>query len=298
MKWNYFNDIPGDSPLAVIDGYKNDRRKTRQRRKKERVTCLVVHMTGGTIVSKAIAAGLDPYEKCLSYYTTKDTSSHYLLGYDGMLFQMTDEHLRVGHVGVHSDEMKAYRDGRWARGKSAKGSKKEGNLKAPTKKTVELWKESWPQYAHPQMIAKFHGQNSINNCSVGVEMPPCGYHVKGKWTSLYDLGLSDYKPMRPGLRHTTAQHVGIALLACDIAERWGWPDGWWNDPKGGPRTPYLPGHEDVDLYGRSNKYGGWDPGALKTNHWWSWDFVTNVIRIRQTVDSFAQYVKLVTENIA
>lgn len=283
MGWNHFDDVVGDSPLAKeIPGRNNDNRSSRQRRKSERVSRVVAHMTGGSIVKKAIDHGRDPVEKCLDYYTSKGTSSHYLIGYDGTVYQMTDDHLRVGHVGVTTKERAEYLNGGWARGNDVNGEK-------VSPQTVELWHAAWPHYKSPQHLFP---SRSINDVSVGVEMPPCGYNQRGGWKPL-----DGQTPMRPGLRHTREQHLMFAALAVDVASRWKFDDGWWNDPKGGPRSPQLPGHEDVDLYGRSQRSGGWDPGALRTSPWWDWDYVISSIKIIRLSTMYISSVKSVVDKM-
>jgi hypothetical protein len=274
-KWKHWPNQSGDSPLAQrLDDDVDDFRGGRERTKKKPVSRLVIHMTGRTIVGSAIKEGLDPIEKCLSYYTTKLTSSHFLQGFGGELWQMTDERIRVGHVNTNDGtkfERPLYLDGSWARG--APGEK--GDVISPF--TVKTWKSYWPHYKSPQHL--FPGF-SVNDTSVGAENIPC-------------LTGSTYlaEPLRPGLWHTAAQHVGMALLACDLADRWSWLGQWWRDPKGGPRAPTLPGHEDVDLYGRAQKSGGWDPGALRTAPRWDWPFVTNMIVLRLTVGEHLGFLR-------
>jgi len=269
--WKVWADTAGDSSLAMrLDDDADDWRGGRERRSDESVGVLVVHMTGRTIVAKALREGLDPLEKCLSYYTTKRTSSHYLIGYDGELWQMTDDRIRVGHVGVETPERALYLNGGWAQGVADHEGRKI------SKATVASWRKAWPHYKSPQHL--FHTK-SVNNVSVGIEMPPC--YVNGGYIA---------PPLRKGLWHTAAQHLGVALLACDLADRWGWGPGWLFDPKGGPRSPALPGHEDVDLYGRSQPSGGWDPGALRAQPRWDWPMVHSLIGMRLAAGGISAFL--------
>ena len=256
-EWKNFNDITGDSPLAEQVSDTNDHRNARERREDENVDVFVVHMTGASIVKDAVEQGAEPFEYCLNYYTGKDASVHYLLGYDGRLFQMTDEHLRVGHVGVYAAERAAYLSGAWAEGETVQVGNKE--LGPISEHAVAHWRENWPAYNSPQHLFR---TRYVNNVSVGVEMPPCGYYKNGSWEPFPHVN------RHKNTRHTVEQHIGVAALACDIAERWGWPDRWWEDPEGGPRSPHLVGHEDVDLFGRSDRGGGWDPGYLRDSPRW------------------------------
>lgn len=74
--------------------------------------------------------------------------------------------------------------------------------------------------------------------------------------------------MRPGLRFTQAQHDTVAELAVDVARRNAWPadEEWW-------RTPRLLGHEDLTPIARCDRNGGWDPGALRDEPYFDWEYV-------------------------
>ena len=102
------------SELAVSVG---DPYSRKSRKREHDVFGLTVHMTGSTIVSKAIKKGKDPIEYCHEYYTNKSQSSHYLIGYDGTLYFYTQELLAPPHVGVYSKERTAYLNGSWKKGK-------------------------------------------------------------------------------------------------------------------------------------------------------------------------------------
>ena len=78
------------------------------------------------------------------------------------------------------------------------------------------------------------------------------------------------EPMRPGLKFTKAQHDTAAFLAVDIAERKGWPDGWW-------LTPRLGAHEFFTPISRHNTGGGWDPGITRAKPFFDFDYVQSVI---------------------
>ncbi len=274
--WDNWNHIAGDSPFAEHLGDDvDDFRGGREREQEERVSRLGVHMTGRSIVARALERDEDPLEHTLSHYTQKRTSSHYLLHWAGELWQMTDDRIRVDHIGVYEKERALYLGGGWARGEP---DHKDRVISA---KTVKMWKAAWPGYKSPQHLFPTH---SVNNVSVGVEMPPC--FVSGKYLA---------EPLRDGLWHTSAQHLGVALLACDLASRHGWKGNWWIDPKGGPRTPILPGHEDCDLYGRSQPSGGWDPGVLRSDPRWDWDTVIHLIMMRQTYGELCRYLVMAAD---
>ena len=259
--WKTWGGIAGDSDLAqrLADDV-DDFRGGRERRANEPVEHLVAHMTGRTFIAKAIKRGDDPLEALLAYYTQKRTSSHYLGGWHGELWQMTDDRIRVPHVGVTAAERRLYLSGAWREGVA------DPDGRVISQATLGYWDRAWPQYPSPQSLFR---SRSINDRSVGMEMPPC-------WVG----GVYLAEPLRDGLWHTAAQHCLCAMLACDLADRHGWRPNWWIDPRGGPRTLTLPGHEDVDLYGRSQKSGGWDPGALRKSPRWDWPTVRAMIGFR------------------
>lgn len=286
-RYTVFPDRVGDSSFATSYG-DGDQRKARERT--DPVHGLVVHMTGGSIVKKAVEAGVDPVVFASDYYSTKDYSVHYLADYGGSLFQFTDDRLRTPHVGVSPFERGAYLDGAWARGKRARGQGSQGLIGPVSKTAVSRWQESWDGYQSPQHLFP---TRYVNDSYVGIEMPPCGFHVDGKWKHL-----PDHEPHREGLRHTTGQHVAIAILAWDLAQRWGWPNDWHVDPRGNARSPRLLGHEDVDLFGRSNRSGGWDPGWLRKSVWFDWDFVYQLIVQRSECGSFETFVSSVWREIS
>lgn len=107
------------------------------------------------------------------------------------------------------------------------------------------------------------GTRTVNSCYVRVECVPCVFHS--------DDGLvtgDGVEPMRPGLRFTRAQHDTVAALAVDVARRNGWPEGktWW-------RTSRLVGHEDLTPISRHDRNGGWDPGGLRDDPYFDWEYV-------------------------
>lgn len=280
-RWKTFAEVSGDCHFAhTIRPNADDFRGARERRAHERVDTFLVHMTGRSIVRKAIDKGADPTNFCLRYYARQKSSPHYLCGYQGEIWQLTDDHLRVNHVGVSLDERKAYLDGRWKRGGKARGERREW-LKPITNVALRHWYRQWPMYKSPQHLFR---TRSVNNISVGVEMPPCT-----------DGRTFVAEPFSKGSWHTAAQHTAIALLACDVAERWSFPPGWFMDPRGGPRSPRLPGHEDVDLYGRSHGGGGWDPGALRDSPRWNWAHVHNMVALRLAVGSLREFLRRVAD---
>jgi hypothetical protein len=262
------------SPLAKTPpGHEPLRRPVTERARS--ITRFVVHMTGSSIVSKAVRRGTKPVDACLDYYCANKTSSHYLIDLDGTIYALTDERIRVGHVGVYADERRCYLDGSWAQGALPKESP---DVKVISREAVAQWHQAWPAYESPQHL---FSTRSINDCSVASEMPPAGYYVGGIWRQLPGVELWG------GTRHTVEQHVAVAQLALDLATRHAWPAHWLRDQHGGPRTPWVLGHEDVDLFGRADAGGGWDPGALRSRARWDWWAVycaIGILRVGATRD--------------
>jgi hypothetical protein len=62
---------------------------------------------------------------------------------------------------------------------------------------------------------------------------------------------------------TSAQYDALARLVVDVARRHGFAIH-------AAPSPRLLGHEDVEPIRRSNRYGGWDPGAHRTRPVFSW----------------------------
>jgi len=114
---------------------------------------------------------------------------------------------------------------------------------------VARWRERWPGFKSPAHL--FPG-SSVNNVFVGVELLPT--------------------PTRDRVygRFTLAQHQMVSMLAKDLGERAKLPARWW-------QTSRLLGHEDLTPLSRSNKGGGWDPGALRVDPDFHWGAVLQLL---------------------
>ncbi|HET6613672.1 MAG TPA: N-acetylmuramoyl-L-alanine amidase [Kofleriaceae bacterium] len=224
------------SPLAI---QADDRRHDRRRRGP--VWGMVLHQTGRGIVARAARHGVSPLELALSYYAQSSGGTHYVIDYDGKIYQVADDDRRVGHVGVAADERRRYLSGEWERDFSAAA--------------VKRWHERWPGRKSPQHL---YPTRSPNSCYVGCEMLPL--------EEVPDPNNPEWTHWFPGMRYTESQHRAAGRLAADLARRHGWPEGWQH-------TSRLVGHEDIDAYGRWQRAGGWDPGALRERPWVSWSVV-------------------------
>ncbi len=119
-----------------------------------------------------------------------------------------------------------------------------GIQKWTTWKAPEWWSKVWRAQLGPQatpaslLPPKARDPNSVY---IGVEM------------------LAD----TTGYGFTVAQYEALARLVKDIAQRYQLPIN------SAPSTRLL-GHEDVDPISRSNRHGGWDPGAHRDKPMFSW----------------------------
>lgn len=219
-----------------------------------RVYGLVVHTTGSGLPESARKKGISHTERAVDHYS-QSHGCHYVNGWGGSdgseLLQMANESEQAIGVGMSNkddpskDQKLSVESGDW-----------EGDLPAVL---VNHWRERWPDKDDPMDLLP--GTKTANSCYIHVECVPCVYHYDGPLTT-------DATPLRPGLRFTQAQHDTVAALAVDIAERNGWPtDGkWW-------RTPRLLGHEDLTPIARCDPKGGWDPGGLRDEPYFDWDYV-------------------------
>lgn len=203
---------------------------------------VAIHQTGSGIVEKALAAHADPFEYAVAYYLKPDSYfAHYVIGYDGNIAQIADEHERAPHIGQIDKERLNYFSGDWE--------------KQAGQKFVSLWKHRWTGYASP---AHLYPGISPNNAYVGMEMIPI---IHG----------SEAVPMSEELIYTEAQHEAVAKLSFDIAKRWNFPIGW-------EATGRLACHEDVTPLTRMAKDAGWDPGVNRVIPWFNWFFLINCLR--------------------
>ena len=218
---------------------------------------LVVHQTGGQLPCRAAARGQDPVARAVSYYA-QTRGTHYVCGWGGHtagdLQQVAeDDRYRANGVGM-GKQRESVRLGRWP-----------NDLPAAV---VAQWRLRWPNQANP--MALLPGTKTANEPYVHVEMIPA---VVPWCNAGRGLPATTPSPMRQGLRYTAGQHDSIVDLSVDIATRHNWPDVWWE-------TPRLLGHEDLSPITRSDRNGGWDPGGMRAEPWFDWDYVRSAIRRR------------------
>jgi N-acetyl-anhydromuramyl-L-alanine amidase AmpD len=203
---------------------------------------VAIHQTGSGTVEHALHEGADPLEYAVAYYLKPDSYfAHYVIGYDGAIIQIADEHERAPHIGQNDTERQNYLSGAWE------------HVAGP--KFTALWKHRWAGYQTP---AHLYPGPSPNNAYVGIEMIPIITGV-------------DDQPMHVGLLYTEAQHIAVARLAFDIAKRWNFPTGWG-------ATGRLACHEDITPLSRMAKDAGWDPGVNRDTPWFNWVYLIDFLR--------------------
>lgn len=211
-------------------------RKKRHRRMTE-VWGAVVHTTGSGVLRAANEHGTSSVEEALRVYH-RTAGPHYVVDYDGTVFQIQYDDLWAAHCGVSRAERKAYLNGTW----------REAMFKLGRSRGTKLWSDRWGPKKSPQHL---YPTKSPNACYVGIEMV----------TLDGSTGI---------IRFTADQHKAVALLLCDLARRYKWPKGW-------SRSARLLGHEDIDAFDRWDRRGGWDPGALREHPRFDWAVVRKEI---------------------
>jgi len=157
---------------------------------------LLIHTSGRGIVARAVKERVPAIVLALAWYRRK-SGVHYLIGYDGTIYQMLEDDRRGAHVGVSALDRMRYLSGRW--------------LKRVKARAVELWRSRWKGYKSPQHL---YPTKSPNSCYIGVEMVPL-----------------EEPDEDSGLWFTEAQHEAVAQLANDLAKRHGWPENWKETPR-------------------------------------------------------------------
>jgi N-acetyl-anhydromuramyl-L-alanine amidase AmpD len=197
---------------------------------------VAAHCTGSGIITKALSHGADCMEYTVAYYQRPDTYfPHYVIGFDGLIAQVADEHERAQHIGLAGADRQAYRGGGW-KSRLPKG-------------LVQRWAARWPGHKSPSHL--YPGQ-SPNNVYVGIELLVWQDDCPGE-------------PRAAGLKYTNEQHDALAALAADIAARWEFPMGWQDSGR-------LACHEDISPLTRTSKGSGWDPGVMRVSPWFDWDY--------------------------
>ncbi len=169
------------SPIAV------QRPAYRKRWRRLKPYGLAVHTSGRGIVERANRKGVEPIRLALEWYRKK-AGPHYVIGYDGTIFQIQSDWIRGAHIGTKIGERLSYLSGRWVNKVSTK--------------PLDLWTEKWAHYKSPQHL--FPGR-SPNGAYLGVEMIPL------------------LRANKDGTWFTIEQHRAVGRLYEDLCRRHGWP---------------------------------------------------------------------------
>jgi hypothetical protein len=243
-------EMPGESIYAVR-APKMHTHRMRPDKWRGKEHGFIVHTTGSSLPERAHRNGLYPTVVAADHYF-KSHGPHYVCGWRGFeggdLLQIANEAVKANGVGT-TEQRAAERDGTWTK-----------KVKAAA---LKQWRLRHPGLKNPRGLLP-KGAGSVNVCYIQMEMIPCVFWVKGK-------KFFGAEPMRKGLKFTEAQHDTAAYLACDIAERLEWPEGWQNS------ISRLGGHEDHTPISRTDRNGGWDPGGMRANPYFDWEYVISVI---------------------
>lgn len=197
---------------------------------RKRATFIVVHNTGSTNLKKVI-----------NFYKTGAAYPHYLIDYNGDIYNFCDELKVAAHAAWPKWETNAYANGTW-KGKfqNIKTGKVENVEPTLHANWVTEWNWGANKYKNPLKLVKASGGRTPNQSSIGIElMAP----TDGQFTE--------------------SQYVSLARLVLDIAVRHNIKLGDLTDNV--LPTCYLCGHEDVSPCRRyaKRKDGsgfGFDPG--------------------------------------
>jgi hypothetical protein len=200
---------------------------------------MCLHTTGRGIVKAASGQRRKAIDVALELYLESQSGAlhgyrwggpTYLMDYDGSLHQFSPDEVMTFHAG--GPDREDYLDGDWIH-------------RMPGISLVE-WRKAWPlpHYKSPQHL---YPGRTANTPYVGVEMLPIGFGQGGE--------------PRGHCLFTQAQHEAAIALGRDLAARHRWPADWAQGPR-------LVGHEDVQPLERSDRLGGWDPGARRERPYW------------------------------
>lgn len=198
---------------------------------------MVVHTTGRGIVAKARRKLQSPSDSDIGDYVVeyyrKRSIVHYCITWEGVIHQLMPDNWRGAHVGI----------GRERDWRGILRNERKRYLSGAWEKdinndiSVRRWRNRWPGWKSPQHM---YPTKSPNACYIGVELVP----------------LDD-------ATYTDDQYSALEVLLNDRAQAHHWPLYWKDSTR-------LVGHEDIDAYGRWDKHGGWDPGALRAKPRFDW----------------------------
>ncbi len=241
----------GPRTRAMLDGWSLIAKRSpdpwdgrlRPQRWRSRVHGLIVHTTGRRIVQRALEQNRAPGLLAVEHYQ-RTTGTHYVIDYDGTIWQVASEHQRAYGIGI--DEQRAAEKN--ARGWQAVA----GSVVART------WTDTWGGTRTPLTLLPDHP----NACAVQCELPPLPQERRSEALS-------------SGLWYTSAQHEAVARLAIDVAQRNGFSNipAWWRPNAGGR----LLEHGDITPVTRMDAGGVYDLGGRRIPPRFRWAFVYTAI---------------------
>jgi len=205
--------------------------KPRETGKREMTIGLCVHVTGvGIYAGKRTEK--QALDRALDIYAGKNAPfAHYVIGRDGTLYQIADDAMRAWHAGIDREQRGIYSSGAWRRKVSSD--------------VYAAWRQSFPTFDDPLDLVRGRDPNDVY-VSVELQSGPRSSDVP-----------------------TDEQYVKLRDLILDVWDDFDLPK--WSKWDGTPWIGFWPmmrregrlvGHEDVEPLERTNRSGGWDPGAL------------------------------------
>ena len=163
--------------------------------KRGSVKGILIHTTGSGIVAKANTLKKDPNAYAAKYYETSSAYPHYLIDWNGTVYQYCDELKWAAHAKWTAKEKSLYHSIDWMT-----KIEKDGKLISCPPSTYQDWIDRWNRakglaYLTPKDILKQIGGILPNEAFLGIE-------------------LLDKKPA-----FTDKQHESLAILVKEVCQR-------------------------------------------------------------------------------
>jgi N-acetyl-anhydromuramyl-L-alanine amidase AmpD len=206
---------------------------------------ICVHTTGGGIPDEVNRSGRTHLEVARETYSRMGlVGPHYVIDPHGAVEQYAPANVVRYHAGLEAEHRRSFLDGHW-----------EEDANRIPRDVVAWWKARWAPIKSPSHL---YPSKRPNLDYVGIELIPCGAHLKGAWTWQHGTRVGFDKQ-----RFSVEQYCALAKLCLQLAEENGLDLG---------KPGVLVGHEDVNPYTRP----GYDPGD-KTQAF-SWNLLNGLIK--------------------
>lgn len=236
-----------DGPLSICDDHiwhaKRDPDLSEDRaRPREAMVCCVAHTTGyGAGVKrldKRFGSDMEKIDEAYAHRlaTTLKYKGHFFIGRAGGLWHLAPLRFRTYHSS--SSYQNHYDQRGWHR------RKKVWKRGRAVKVDVSFWKGRYPDLSSP------------------LELPGFKKGPGGKRNINYHSWAFDLLAPRPKQDYTQAQYQRAAQLIWYVHTTYNIPLD----------RHHVVGHEDINPFDRSNRFGPWDPGPR-----WDWDYVFAII---------------------